>query len=166
MAEDPDSEIITATKVTAGNVGDAEPAVDLLADVLAPEQAEQAEIYGDAAYGTGPLLATLAEADAEVMVKVQAANAPGGTFTKDAFTVDVKAGQVTCPNQVTVPLRPRSDGSAVARFGRTCLTCPLRERCTTAKQGRDIRVSQYEEHLARGREPGPAGIPARLNAKD
>ncbi|MFI7644442.1 transposase, partial [Nonomuraea sp. NPDC049400] len=42
IAEDPDSEIITATRVTAGNVGDAEPAAELLADLLS-EQAEQAE---------------------------------------------------------------------------------------------------------------------------
>ncbi|MFH9355184.1 transposase [Kitasatospora sp. NPDC017646] len=86
MAEDPDSEVITATEVTAGNVGDAEPAAELLADVLhpaAPDEpatgrraaGERPEVYGDAAYGTGPLLAELAEADVEVMVKVQAANA-------------------------------------------------------------------------------------------
>ncbi|MEV1070299.1 transposase, partial [Streptomyces sp. NPDC050263] len=36
VAEDPDSEIVTATAVTAGNVGDAEPAAELLADVLHP----------------------------------------------------------------------------------------------------------------------------------
>ncbi|TMR00320.1 transposase, partial [Nonomuraea turkmeniaca] len=39
IAEDPDSEIITATKVTPGNIGDAESAAELLADILAPEQA-------------------------------------------------------------------------------------------------------------------------------
>ena len=32
VAVDPDSELITATKVTAGNVGDGAPAPDLLAD--------------------------------------------------------------------------------------------------------------------------------------
>jgi hypothetical protein len=30
IARDPDSEIITATQVTAGNTGDAEPAADLI----------------------------------------------------------------------------------------------------------------------------------------
>lgn len=112
---------------------------------------ERAEVYGDAAYGTGPLLAELAQAGVEAMVKVQAANAPGGRFSKDAFTIDLKAGQVTCPNQVTAPIRPQRDGGGVARFQAACAACPLAARCTTAKKGREIRVSPYEEHLARGR---------------
>ncbi|MGW2940061.1 IS1182 family transposase [Streptomyces sp. NPDC001156] len=157
VAEDPDSEVITATAVTAGNVGDAEPSVELLADILlSPTQDEQAqdeqvEVYGDAAYGTGPLLAELAEAGVEVMVKVQAANAPGGRFSKDAFAVDMEAGQVTCPNQVTAAIRPQRDGGGVARFQAACTTCPLAAQCTTAKNGREINVSPHEEHLARGR---------------
>jgi Transposase DDE domain len=161
VAEDPDSEIITATVVTAGNVGDADPAADLLADIL-PTQTEttQTEVYGDAAYGTGPLLATLAEAGIVSMVKVQPASAPGGRFTKDAFSIDLEAGQVTCPNQVSAAIRPQNDGSGVARFGSACATCPLAARCTTAKDGREIKVSAYEEHLARGR--ADSGDPAWL----
>jgi hypothetical protein len=157
VAEDPDSEVITATAVSAGNVGDAEPAAELLADILHPpaphERAtgERPEAYGDAAYGTGPLLAELAEAGVEVMVKVQAANAPGGRFSKDAFTIDLEAGQVTCPNQVTASIRPQGGGGGVARFGAGCATCPLAAQCTTAKNGREIKISPHEEHLARGR---------------
>lgn len=155
VAEDPDSEIVTATAVTAGNVGDAEPAAELLAEVLHPatpaEQAEQAEVYGDAAYGTGPLLAELAQAGVEVMVKVQAANAPGGRFSKDAFTVDMEAGQVTCPNQVTTAIRPHREGGGAARFGGACATCPLSAQCTTARDGRVISIGPHEEHLAQGR---------------
>jgi hypothetical protein len=169
IAEDPDSEIITATVVTAANVGDAEPATHLLSDLLPADgeradgeraDGERAEVYADAAYGTGPLLAHLAAADAEVMVKVQAANAPGGRFTKDVFTIDLQAGRVTCPNQVTAELRAQSDGSAVARFARACAACPLRDRCTTAKEGRVITVGPHEEHLAHGRER--SGNPAWL----
>lgn len=157
VAEDPDSEVITATEVTAGNVGDAEPAAGLLADVLKPsaadEQADQAraEVYGDAAYGTGPLLAGLADAGVEVMVKVQAANAPGGRFSKDAFTIDLEAGQVTCPDQVTVPIRPKSDGGGTACFQAACTACPLAAQCTTARNGRVITIGPHEEHLSRGR---------------
>ncbi|MEO3799544.1 transposase [Nonomuraea sp. B1E8] len=73
-------------------------------------------------------------------------------MSKDAFTVDVRAGQVTCPGQVTVATRPQGDGSAVARFGAACAGCPLRERCTTARDGREVKISPHEEQLARGRE--------------
>jgi Transposase DDE domain/Transposase domain (DUF772) len=157
LAEDPDSEIITATAVTPGNAGDAEPAPGLLADLLqalGPDrQAEQgrAEVYGDAAYGTGPLLAQLTDAGVEVMVKVQAANAPEGRFSKDAFGIDLEAGQVTCPNQVRAPIRPRPEGGGAARFGAACTACPLAVQCTTAKNGRVITIGRYEQHLARGR---------------
>jgi hypothetical protein len=157
LAEDPDSEVITATEVTAGNVGDAGPAAELLADVLhapapdGPAPGERAEVYGDAAYGTGPLLAELARADVEVMVKVQAANAPGGRFPKDAFTIDLEAGKVTCPNQVTAPIRPKPEGGGTARFGTACAGCPLAALCTTAQNGRVITIGPHEEHLARGR---------------
>jgi hypothetical protein len=155
LAEDPDSETITATAVTPGNAGDAEPAAGLLADILhAPdEQADQAraEVYSDAAYGTGPLLAELDSAGVEVMVKVQAANAPGGRFSKDAFTIGLEAGQVTCPNQVTAPIRPKPEGGGTASSGTACAACPLAAGCTTAKNGRVITLGPYEEHLARGR---------------
>ncbi|WP_338673703.1 IS1182 family transposase [Streptomyces sp. SCSIO 30461] len=156
VAEEPDSEVITATEVTAGNAGDAEPAADLLADVLQPPAAEQAdqaraEVYGDAAYGTGPLLAELDDAGARVMVKVQAANAPGGRFSKDAFTIDLEAGQVTCPNQMTAAIRPKSDGGGAACFKTACAACPLAAQCTTARNGRVITIGPHEEHLARGR---------------
>lgn len=157
VAEDPDSEIITATGVTAGNAGDAEPAAGLLADILqvaAPhEQADRArtEVYGDAAYGTGPLLTELDGAGVGVMVKVQAANAPGGHFSKDAFTVDLEAGRVTCPNRVSAPIRPKPGGGGAASFGAACAACPLASRCTTARNGRVITLGPHEEHLARGR---------------
>jgi hypothetical protein len=152
LAEDPDSEIITATAVTPGNAGDAEPAAGLLADVLGPSAApEPVEVYADAAYGTGVLLAELDEAGVEVMVKVQAANAPDGRFTKDAFTIDLEAGQVTCPNQVRAPIRPKPGGGGAARFKAACATCPLAAQCTTAKNGRVITIGPYEHHLAKGR---------------
>jgi Transposase DDE domain/Transposase domain (DUF772) len=155
LAEDPDSEIITATEVTAGNAGDAGPAAGLPAGLLGPnapdEQADRLEVYGDAAYGTGPLLAGLEAAGAEVMVKVQGANAPGGRFSKDAFTIDLEAGQVTCPNQVNAPIRPKPGGGGAARFAAACTGCPLAAQCTTAKNGRVITIGPYEQQLARGR---------------
>lgn len=160
VAEDPDSEVITATAVTAGNAGDAEPAAELLADILhAPAlnervEDERAEVYGDAAYGTGPLLAELAQAGVEVMVKVQAANAPAGRFSKDAFTIDLEVGQVTCPNQMTAPIRPKPDGGGTAWFGAACAACPIAVQCTTARNGRVITIGPHEEHLAQGRARG------------
>jgi hypothetical protein len=89
VAIDPDSEVITATAVTAGNTGDAASAGDLLAqdlpdaaadpDSQGPTEAPLA-VYGDAAYGCGGLLADLEAAGADIMTKVQPPVAPGGRF--------------------------------------------------------------------------------------
>lgn len=184
VAIDPDSEIVTATTVTAGNCGDAAAAAELLkqdlpeppvagarcegqeakeaspdppaADGASADQ-EPLTVYGDAAYGAGEVLSLLEGAGAESRCKVQPPVAPDGRFAKDAFTIDLEMATVTCPAGVTVSLSPHTGGS-IARFGDACATCPLAERCTTAKTGRTISVGPYEAQLteARSQQAAPA----------
>ena len=85
------------------------------------------------------------------MVKVQGPHARGGCFTKDRFVIDLAAGVVTCPNDVTVALRPLNDGGGYASFGKACSGCPLRVQCTTAKDGRVISVGVHEALLQEAR---------------
>jgi hypothetical protein len=241
VAVDPDSELITATTVTAGNVGDAEAVDELLTEELPkssgagieqpplgerdpadadepdpadsdqrapldgedPEPAgsdqrapldgddpdpadsdqrdpldgeesdppdsgepdpldsgqhdpaavdgERLAVYGDAAYGAGSVLATLEDADAEIMCKVQPPVAPGGRFAKDAFAIDLQAGTVTCPEGQIAMLRALRD-MRIARFGQACQGCPLAEQCTTSADGRTIQVGPHEQQLTRARE--------------
>jgi hypothetical protein len=161
---DPDSELITATTVTAGNVGDAQAADVLLAEELSgagdpPTEdgspiatEEPLSVYGDSAYGAGELLDTLEGAGAKIMCKIQPPVAPGGRFTKDAFAVDLDAGTVSCPAGHTTHLRPfGGEDGRIAKFAHVCAGCPLAERCTTAKGGRTIYVGPYEQQLARAR---------------
>jgi hypothetical protein len=160
-AVDPDSEIITGVAVTAGNTGDVEPVADLIADLTDPDPAEQpdpdddaAAVYGDAAYGAGEVLERLDNAGIEAMTKVQPAVAPGGKFTKDQFDIDLQAGQVTCPNGTTVPIKPVRDNAKLAgraEFGRHCRHCPLVDRCTTSKTGRDITIGHHEARITAAR---------------
>jgi Transposase DDE domain/Transposase domain (DUF772) len=224
VAVDPDSELITATTVTAGNAGDASAAGELLADELDTpaaqrptdgppaeqpedpeaqasqpaadeteeptatepeptgdrtaaepeptatatepeptgdcEPTEQSEldpdvqrlsVYGDSAYGSGELLGTLEQADAEVNCKVQPPVAPGGRFAKDAFQIDLESGTVSCPAGHTVTLKPAADGQ-LAQFAQACTGCPLAAKCTTSATGRTIHVGPYEQQLTRARE--------------
>jgi hypothetical protein len=96
VAIDPDSEVITAAEFGAANTGDAAMAPVLLADLPAPADAgvpppgiapsDQAAattsqyvpatqapvVYGDAAYGTGALLAELDQRGITAMTKVAA----------------------------------------------------------------------------------------------
>jgi hypothetical protein len=157
IAEDPDSEIITATAVTPGNSGDAETAGELLTDILA-EQGEdggdaRCSVYADAAYGAGELLAQLENAEIDIKIKVQPPAAPGGRFTKDAFTIDLQAAKVRCPAGNTAAIHPSGHQrhAAVARFAKACAACPLAEKCTTSKTGRTITLSAHEAELARAR---------------
>lgn len=123
----------------ADRVGDAGPGGQPLA------------VYGDAAYGSGAVLATLEAAGADIRTKVQPPVSRGGLFSKDRFTVDLPAGTVTCPNRVQVPIRPAEGGGGLARFGAVCADCPLLDQCTTARAGRTISVGPYEAELVRAR---------------
>src|SRR5205807_1690607 len=109
-------------------------------------------VYGDCAYGGGESLALLEQMGATPMVKVQGPHARSGCFTKDRFVIDLAAGVVTCPNNVTVALRPLNDGGGHASFGKACSGCPLRARCTTAKDGRVISVGAHEALLQEARQ--------------
>ena len=170
VAIDPDSEIITAVDVTAGNVGDGSVAKSLLADVLpstdeekvqdavhAPAE-ERVEVYGDASYGTADVVETLEQAGIEPNVKVQPPSAREGMYSQDAFTIDVTANTVCCPAGQLVPLRRSKDGAGHASFGVSCNDCTQRSVCTTNKDGRSVNVHAKHEVLdrARNRQRDPA----------
>jgi hypothetical protein len=176
-AVDPDSEIITATKVTPGNAGDAAAAADLITDLLdnndgvgvgagvgvgvgAGAGADGSIVYGDAAYGTGEFHEQLDGAGIESRCKTQAPTAAGGLFSTDRFGVDLGAQAVICPAGVSASIRParNGDGSGIAYFAASCAGCPLRAQCTTAKGGRTISIGAHEQALtdARARQADPA----------
>jgi hypothetical protein len=154
IALDPDSEIITATGITAGNVGDASEAESLLRDMLPPggpispanEQgptelppADPAEVYGDASYGTADLVEKVQAGGLQSYLKVQLPAPPhAGMFSLEDFKIDIQTGTATCPRGILVTLRTASDGSRVGDFRGRCMDCPLRPRCTHSKQGRTI----------------------------
>jgi hypothetical protein len=110
------------------------------------------EVYGDSAYGAGEVLAHLDEHDVTAYVKVQPPSAPAGKFSKDSFRIDLSNATVTCPQQHVVPIRARSDGSGVAKFGAHCAQCPLRPQCTESPAGRNIAIHPHESLLARARQ--------------
>lgn len=169
VAIDPDSELITATTVTPGNVGDGEVALTLLDDVL-PEEPDNppasspsaahgeapvaadgpVEVYGDASYGIADVLEPLEASGAAIFTKTQPPSALAGMYAQDRFQIDTSARTVTCPNGIVVQLRPRKVGTA-ACFAKHCSSCPLSAACTTAKGGRTVRVHPKHDLLTRTR---------------
>ena len=114
-------------------------------------------MYGDNAYGTGEFQSKLEGAGIASGCKTQSPTAAGGLFTKDRFEIDLGAGTVTCPNNVTVNIRRGPDGAGTASFARSCANCPLRDQCTTATGGRTIVVGAHERRV--GPRPGPSKRP-------
>ena len=182
IAEDPDSEIITNTTVTAGNVADGAVAEELLADILPTttnnnnpdtdtgdagdagtdtggddddddDDGGVPVVYGDCAYGTGELQQVLEDAGVESKCRTQKPVGRKNRFSKAKFKIDLDADTVRCPNKVTVTIRRSKDGTTgTAAFGENCAECPLRKACTESVSGRTISVGPHEAILAKARE--------------
>jgi IS5 family transposase len=140
---EPDTGLITACDLTAGNVGDAQAAPGLLANEAAP-----VEVLADSAYGSGEFRHHLTERGHTATIKpIPLRSAVVGGFTIDDFTVDTAAAMVTCPNGITTRITRRG----TATFGAKCRGCPLRQRCTTSVSGRTIKIHEHHDLMAAAR---------------
>jgi IS5 family transposase len=152
LAVEPETGLITDCKLTKASGADAHDAVVGI-DLLTHET-EPVEVLGDSAYATGEALATFDETGHTPRVKPWPIKptVPGG-FTVDDFIVDEVAKTVTCPAGVVRPLTP----SRSITFGANCRDCPLRARCTTAKDGRSLTIHQHDAlqraHRRRAQDP-------------
>jgi hypothetical protein len=106
------------------------------------------EVSGDSAYGTGAARAAYAEGGPDTVIKTKPLlpAVPGG-FTLDDFAIDEQAGTVTCPGGHTRTMSPKR----TVTFGAVCADCPLRARCTTAKDGRSMSIHEHEALLRAAR---------------
>ncbi len=157
VAADPETGIITGerlTMATGDENADAAVAAGLVQEEAAAGDGEgQLTWYGDSAYGTGELRAALAAAGHQAVIKPGPLRpaVPGG-FTIDDFTADEQAGTVTCPAGITRHITPRRS----VTFGAACRDCPLRQRCTTAKDGRTLSLHEHDRLLRAARAGWPA----------
>jgi hypothetical protein len=135
-----------STLVLSGGV-----AAQFLADQAAGGPA--CEWYGDTAYGTGDLRAAVHGAGHAAVIKPGPLEpAVEGGFTVDDFTVDEPAGTVTCPAGLSRSITARRS----ATFGAACRGCPLRQQCTTAKDGRALTLHEHDALLRAARAEWPA----------
>ena len=152
---EPDTGLITATRLTAA-AGPANSDAAVGIDLLAEDDTASAgvQVLADSAYGTGEVLAALGQAGHLPVIKPWPLRpAVAGGYTLDDFTVDEAAGTATCPHGVTRPIsRTRS-----VTFGAACRGCPLRQRCTSAADGRTLQLHPQDAlqraHRARAADP-------------
>jgi IS5 family transposase len=149
VAAEPETGLVTDCEMTmAAGEGstDAENGVTLACrDRFADDGLE---VYGDSAYGTGEARAAYRDAGHGTVIKpVPLRPAVPGGFTADDFAVDEQAGTVTCPAGVTRTMSARRN----AIFGAACAGCPLRDRCTAAKDGRTMSIHPHDGLLRAAR---------------
>ncbi len=154
VALDPDAELVTATAVTPGNAGDASVALELLATELAVPAERDVDppvVYGDAAYGTGPLLATLEAAGVVSRVKVQPPSAPARPLHQGRLRDRPRGRHGHLPGGAGRPA-PR-DGAGNGRPASAAPAPPARSRpaARPRPRGRTITVGPHEALLAAGR---------------
>ena len=138
-AIDPDSEIITETVVTPGNAGDASVAEDLIADLLADDEAagtprtvrspttsrsatRSSPTSEPPSTATTPMGPGSSKSDSKKKASSRGARPrtqrpPAGSSPRTASIVNVAEGTVTCPNGVTVVISPHRKGGGMAYFG-------------------------------------------------
>ena len=157
VAADPDTGIITdekLTKAAAAENSDAAVAAQFVAAEAAAASGCGGKLawYGDSAYGTGELRQAIAEAGHEAVIKPWPAQpAVEGGFARDDFTLDQATRTVTCPAGITRQITGRN----AVIFGIACRGCPLRARCTTAKDGRTLHLHEHEDLLRAARAAWP-----------
>ncbi len=119
-----------------------------------PGQGSGLQVYGDSAYGSGQARADYRDGGHDTVIRPGPAKpaVPGG-FTIDDFAVDEEQGTVTCPaGQVRQMSRTRT-----VTFGAACAACPLRERCTAARDGRSMTIHPHDGLLRAARAQARTG---------
>ncbi len=151
IAVEPETGIITASTLTPANTADGPVGVELLEG-----EAPGLQVLADSAYGSGETRAALRKAKHTQAIKAIPLARPkiDGGYTRDHFTVDHNNRTVTCPNGHAVTITPKG----VATFGTRCRDCPLRRFCTTAKEGRTLRISDHDDELVAARQQWNNGV--------
>jgi hypothetical protein len=152
VACDIDSQLVVAVAVLGGDAPDNTDALALVQQAATNTALAVAEALGDCAYGDGATRQAFAEAEIAFHAKVPKEVEPQGCFPKSAFAIDLEALTVTCPAGHTlgagVPVPSRG---LQFRFGRLCRDCPLRARCSSARNGRTLTLHPQEARLQAAR---------------
>jgi hypothetical protein len=163
LAVDPESQLITAADVLAGNAPDHERALELVEQAEANADVMVEEVVGDCAYGDGNTRKTFAEAGRKLVAKV-ATRRGGAQFPKEAFLIDLESMSCVCPaGQQTQKVVSISSGDRYGAPGvplrafrfeaAVCDACPLRSSCMRAQpgKGRLVMIHPQEALLQEAR---------------
>jgi len=152
IAVDPRHHLIVADDVT-NQVNDEEQLAPMAVAAKEALGVETLEVGADRGYHTGP---QVVECEANritpyVPAPKSSKNKNRGLFTKEAFTYCAQRDAYRCPaGQWLSPCtQTEVNGRTMRYYGnwQACQGCPLREQCTSSKQGRRIMRTPEEERV-------------------
>lgn len=160
-ATEPESGLIAAVDVIAGNASDNSNALDLTEKAETNLHQEIDKTVGDCAYGDGATRAEFVEEDRVLVAKVPAPPS-GEPFHKAHFQIDLEKNCITCPaNQTTHNfeyVKYSASGTPVKKFFwplEVCQACPHKDECLGGKEkakARTVTLHPQEDLLQKARE--------------
>jgi IS5 family transposase len=138
---EPVTGLICAQALTPANVPDGVAGVELMA-----AEPKGRRVFADSAYGSGATRVALKQRNHRLAIKPWP-TPDTGRFGRDDFIVDHQARTATCPAGHTVTLTAANN----AIFDSRCDGCELRPRCTTARDGRTLHLTEHDAELAEAR---------------
>lgn len=148
-------ELILGTKTDAANTNDGKHMSELIDEI--EENGEKVEkLYGDSAYCDFDEIEKREEDGMEFCVKVRKAVNRNGYFTKDDFEINLDEGTIKCPAQqikVFDKKKVKKRKKTTINFPKAvCQKCPLRDKCTSSKYGRQITIHKHEDKIQKERK--------------
>jgi len=150
--------IILTALVTPSEVTESQPMLDLLWHSRFRWHLWPRQVTGDTTYGTLENIRAVETAGIRAYIPVRDANKRAPLFGLDAFIYDATADVYRCPNGETLRVVARSYTERTTRYEPprgACQVCPLRTRCTTSKEGRQVQRSFDTGYLDRVRSYYP-----------
>jgi transposase len=154
---DPKHEVITATRVTPGAVNEGELLAEMIDHHNSNTHSNVKTAVADSRYGSieNFLLCSDLKVRAHMPSLEETQRGSGrqkGIFPKEAFTYDSTRDLFVCP--AGEELRRRNHSSTRRHYEykasqAACAECPLRPRCTAAKDGRTLKRHERQEDLDR-----------------
>jgi len=140
---EPETGLVTAACLTPANAADGPTGVELVAD-----EGDDLQVLADSAYGSGETRVALSGPRRHLAIKaIPLPRAVPGGFDRDDFVIDHDTRTAICPAGHTVSIAPKG----TAAFGARCGPCPLRQRCTTSKGGRTLKIGPHDQELVEAR---------------
>ncbi|HEX6482478.1 MAG TPA: IS1182 family transposase [Ktedonobacteraceae bacterium] len=146
VLHDLDTGLIRAVGMTPANVPEAS-VTEAISEDLSRQEVCLKELHIDRAYLSSHLVRERSD-DLEVYCKAWPVR-ESKHFSKQAFTLDWERQTIRCPAAQEMPFVP---GGVVHFPKETCISCPLKEQCTTSAQGRSVSIHPDEALIIELRE--------------